>query len=160
LATRANMPSSSTSQEIKAIRINTGRSRNRIVWQSRYEGCVAVAYVNGRAVAGISGPWSDKYALTCWERPAPGGQLELFDSLDAAKRAVEQRAQLTGTSRLITLIETLRRNSAMVARALLPHRKNQDRPRHRSPQDTVMQLRLWRQREDTDLSGMYFHAFD
>src|SRR5476651_421671 len=89
---RSNMLTS-TSREIKAIRINTGRSRNRIVWQSRYEGCVAVAYVNGRAIAGISGPWSDKYALTCWERPTPVGRLELFDSLDAAKQAVEHRVQ-------------------------------------------------------------------
>ncbi len=152
---------STTTQEIKAIRIDTGRSRNRVIWQSRYEGCVAVAYVNGRAIAGISGPWSDKYALTCWERPTPAGQLELFDSLDAAKQAVEHRVQLAGTSRLITLIEALRRNSAMVARALLPHRKNRDRLRHRSPHETVMQLRLSRQREeDTDLSGLYFHAFD
>jgi hypothetical protein len=155
------MLTSMTTQEIKAIRINTGRSRNRVVWQSRYEGCVALAYVNGRAIAGISGPWSDKFALTCWERPTPGGQLELFDSLDAAKHAVEHRVQLAGTSRLITLIDALRRNSAMVARALLPHRKNRDRPRHQSPQETVMQLRLSRQREeDTDLSGLYFHAFD
>jgi hypothetical protein len=153
------MLNSTTTQEIKAIRINTGRSRNRVVWQSRYEGCVAVAYINGRAIAGISGPWSDKYALTCWERPTPGGQLELFDSLDAAKRAVEHRAQLAGTSRLINLIDSLRRSSAMVARALLPHR-NGGRPRRHSPQHTVVQLRLWRQREDTDLSGMYFHAFD
>jgi hypothetical protein len=154
------MLTSTTTQEIKAIRINTARSRNRIVWQSRYEGCVAVAYVNGRAIAGISGPWSEKYALTCWERPTPAGQLELFDSLDEAKAAVEHRVQLAGTSRLISMIETLRRNSAMVARALLPHRNNRDRLHHQSPQDTVMQLRLWRLREDTDLSGMHFHAFD
>ena len=155
------MLTSTTTQEIKAIRVNTGRSRIRVVWQSRYEGCVAVAYVNGRAIAGISGPWSDKYALTCWERPTPGGQLELFDSLDDAKRAVEHRVQLASTSRLIALLDSLRRNSAMVAHALLPHRKNRDRLRHQSPQDTVMQLRLWRQREeDNDLSGMSFHAFD
>jgi hypothetical protein len=148
-----------TSTEIKAIRINTGRSANRVTWQSRYEGCVAVAYVNGRAIAGISGPWSDKYALTCWHRPTPAGRLELFDSLDAAKHEVERRAEQAGPSRFIMLLDTLRHNSALLARTLLPH-WGRYRLQHSSPHDVVVQLRQYRQWQDTDLSGMHFHAFE
>lgn len=157
------MHSSIKTQEIKAIRITTGRTRapmrNRVVWQSRYAGCVALAYVNGNAIAGISGPWSGKYALTCWERPMPVGRLELFDSLEAAKREVEHRTEHTRSGHLLTLLRTLQRNSASVAQALLPHR-NRDRPLHRSPREMVMQSRQLRLRQDTDLSGMYFHAFE
>lgn len=64
-----------------------------VEWQTRCDGIVAVAQVDGKSVAGISGPWSDKYALTWWERPLPQRQLELFDSLDEAKREVERWAQ-------------------------------------------------------------------
>lgn len=156
------MPSATKTQEIKAIRMNTGRvhtpPRSRIVWQSRYEGCVAVAYVHGKAIAGISGPWSDKFALTSWERPTPGGELELFDSLQAAKDEVERRTLQAGSGRLISLLRTLQRNSVSVARALLRHRSS-ERLRHRSAQDSVLLKRRQRQHEDTDLSGMYFDAF-
>lgn len=62
-----------------------------VEWQTR-SAVVAVAQVDGKSVAGISGPWSDKYALTWWERPLPQRQLELFDSLDDAKREVERWA--------------------------------------------------------------------
>jgi hypothetical protein len=62
-------------------------------WRGRYEGLVSVAYVAGKAVAGISGPWSGKFALTWWERPLPARQLELFDSMRDAQREVEQWAQ-------------------------------------------------------------------
>jgi hypothetical protein len=60
-----------------------------IEWRSRYDGLVAIAYMDDKAVAGISGPWSDKFALTWWERPLPQRQLELFDSLQEAKHEVE-----------------------------------------------------------------------
>ena len=52
----------------------------------------SVAYIDGKAVAGISGPWSGKYALTWWERPMPARELELHDSLGAAQREVEEWA--------------------------------------------------------------------
>lgn len=61
-------------------------------WRSRYDGLVAIAYIDGKAVAGISGPWSGKYALTWWERPMPARELELHDSLGAAQREVEEWA--------------------------------------------------------------------
>jgi hypothetical protein len=61
-------------------------------WRSRYDGLVAIAQIGDKAVAGISGPWSGKYALTWWERPLPARQLELYDTLEAAKREVEDWA--------------------------------------------------------------------
>ena len=58
-------------------------------WGSRYGGLVTIALLDGKAVAGISGPWSGKFALTWWERPLPARQLELFDTLEDAKHEVE-----------------------------------------------------------------------
>jgi hypothetical protein len=64
-----------------------------IDWRQRYEGVLMVAYLDGKAVAGISGPWPvDKWALTWWDRPVPSRQLELFDSLAAAQARVEEWA--------------------------------------------------------------------
>jgi hypothetical protein len=64
-----------------------------IEWRQRYEGVLMVAYLDGKAVAGISGPWPvNQYALTWWDRPVPARQLELFDSLAAAQRRVEEWA--------------------------------------------------------------------
>jgi hypothetical protein len=64
-----------------------------IDWRQRYEGVLMVAYLDGKAVAGISGPWPvNQYALTWWDRPVPARQLELFDSLAAAQRRVEEWA--------------------------------------------------------------------
>ncbi|MEO7431849.1 MAG: hypothetical protein ABIR62_07460 [Dokdonella sp.] len=62
-------------------------------WRVRYNGLLAVAYIGGKAVAGVSGPWSDKFALTWWERPLPSRQLELFDTMADAKGEVEQWAR-------------------------------------------------------------------
>ncbi len=64
-----------------------------LVWRSRYDGLVSIAQIGDKAVAGISGPWSGKFALTWWERPLPQRQLELFDSLADAKREVEHWAR-------------------------------------------------------------------
>jgi hypothetical protein len=64
-----------------------------IEWRQRYEGVLMVAYLDGKAVAGVSGPWPvNQYALTWWDRPMPARQLELFDSLAAAQRRVEEWA--------------------------------------------------------------------
>jgi hypothetical protein len=65
----------------------------RIDWRQRYEGVLMVAYLDGKAVAGISGPWPvNQYALTWWDRPVPARQLELFDSFEAAQQRVEEWA--------------------------------------------------------------------
>lgn len=64
-----------------------------IEWRQRYDGVLMVAYLDGKAVAGISGPWPvNQFALTWWDRPVPARQLELFDSLAAAQRRVEEWA--------------------------------------------------------------------
>jgi hypothetical protein len=66
---------------------------DRIDWRQRYEGVLMVAYLDGKAVAGISGPWPvNQYALTWWDRPVPARQLELFDSFEAAQQRVEEWA--------------------------------------------------------------------
>jgi len=71
----------------------TRPSDDLIDWRQRYEGVLVVAYLDGKAVAGISGPWPvNQYALTWWDRPVPARQLELFDSLEAAQRRVEEWA--------------------------------------------------------------------
>jgi hypothetical protein len=68
-------------------------SDDLIDWRQRYEGVLMVAYLDGKAVAGISGPWPvNQYALTWWDRPVPARQLELFDSFAAAQRRVEEWA--------------------------------------------------------------------
>lgn len=64
----------------------------RIVWQQHYEGVSHVAYRGGKAIAGVSGPWSDRYVLTWWDRPHAPNPLELFVTLKDAMRAVERHA--------------------------------------------------------------------
>ena len=69
------------------------RTSGRIVWQQHDEGISHVAYRCGKAIAGVSGPWSDRYVLIWWdERPVASHPLELFETMEAAKRAVEERS--------------------------------------------------------------------
>jgi len=77
-------------QDLRSI----GSASDELIdWRQRYEGVLVVAYLDGKAVAGISGPWPvNQYALTWWDRPMPARQLELFDSLAAAQRRVEEWA--------------------------------------------------------------------
>jgi hypothetical protein len=65
--------------------------RGGIVWQPHYEGFTTIAYQSGKAIAGISGPWSGQYVLIWWTHAQPIREVELFDSLDEAKQAVAQR---------------------------------------------------------------------
>ncbi|HKE49284.1 MAG TPA: hypothetical protein VKB52_14565 [Rhodanobacteraceae bacterium] len=73
---------------------DVGRPSEQLIeWRQRYDGVLMVAYLDGKAVAGVSGPWPvNQYALTWWDRPMPARQLELFDSLAAAKQRVEEWA--------------------------------------------------------------------
>ncbi len=77
-------------QDVRAV----GRPTDDLIdWRQRYDGVLMVAYLDGKAVAGISGPWPvNQYALTWWDRPMPARQLELFDSLAAAQQRVEEWA--------------------------------------------------------------------
>lgn len=78
----------------------SGRS---LQWRTRYDGLVTVAYIGSKAVAGISGPWSGKYALTWWDRPMPARELELHDSLGSAQREVEEWALRTNDDYILPL---------------------------------------------------------
>jgi len=73
---------------------HAARKPSPVVWQERYEGIAVVAYQGGKAIAGISGPWSNRFALTWWQ-VNPDGQFEIFDTLAEAMQAVELRAQVT-----------------------------------------------------------------
>ena len=78
------------SQDIREI---GGPNADLVDWRQRYEGVLMVAYLDGKAVAGISGPWPvNQFALTWWDRPVPSRQLELFDSFEAAQQRVEEWA--------------------------------------------------------------------
>lgn len=68
----------------------------KLRWQSRYNGLSFIALLDGKAVAGVSGPWSGKFALTWWDRPQAQRQLELFDSMQEAQLAVEAWARRLG----------------------------------------------------------------
>jgi hypothetical protein len=86
-----------------------------IDWRQRYEGVLMVAYLDGKAVAGISGPWPvNQYALTWWDRPVPARQLELFDSFAAAQRRVEEWA---GRLRTIGVIDRRPANDPVLPEA-------------------------------------------
>lgn len=141
-------------------------SRRGIEWRTRYEGVVTVAYIGDKAVAGISGPWSDKFALTWWERPLPARQLELFDTLDDAIREVEDWAlrMRTGYPSLPG-VQTREPAAAVAAakpslleqmRAMLPgfgHKRT--RP---SSRETIEHLRQRRAYDDTDIGNLHFAA--
>ena len=127
----------------------TVRPANRVVWQERYEGIAIVAYRGGKAIAGISGPWSNRYVLTWWQ-PNPAGQLEIFDTLDAAREAVETRCQaLTPKSIQIPAVRMPR--PSWVARLFA-------RPRRNTGENSLDLLRQRSQREPADLSGLSFSA--
>jgi hypothetical protein len=71
------------------------RSIRCVGWETRYQGILSVAVVDGVQVAGISGPWPDgHYALTWWasyKRDALP-KLECYSTLGAARHRVEQFA--------------------------------------------------------------------
>jgi hypothetical protein len=66
-----------------------------ITWRQRYAGISHVAYRDGKAIAGVSGPWSDRYVLIWWGEPTISNPLELFETAEAAKRVVEERVAQT-----------------------------------------------------------------
>ena len=87
------------------------RRRGGIVWQPHYEGFTTIAYQSGKAIAGISGPWSGQYVLIWWTHAQPIREVELFDSLDEAKQAVAQRLAPEAGKNLQGLLCAFRRPS-------------------------------------------------
>ncbi|MEO5627150.1 MAG: hypothetical protein ABIQ70_14170 [Dokdonella sp.] len=148
-----------------------------IEWRTRYDGLVSIAQVEGKAVAGISGPWSGKFALTWWERPLPARQLELYDSMDEAKREVELWAERmrTGGYSAPASLEARARLRAVPDSAPAPmqapamHASLFDRVLTLFPQfaraksrsssgETIDRLRRTQTCRETDLSGLHFAA--
>ncbi|GAA0716571.1 hypothetical protein [Dokdonella soli] len=141
-----------------------------VEWRSRYDGLVAIAYVDGKAVAGISGPWSDKFALTWWERPLPQRQLELFDSLQDAKHEVEAWAvrvrngyssaptdvHAAAPNLLPMLVPVAKSGLLDQIRALLPEFAR--RRTGASSRETIERMRERHAHQDIDLSGLHFAA--
>ena len=84
------------------------RTRGAIVWRAHTEGFATIAYRDGRAIAGISGPWSQQYVLIWWQPSQPIREVEVFDSLDAAKQAVALGSGPIANSHLDALLATLR----------------------------------------------------
>lgn len=133
----------------------------RIVWRQRYDGLVTVAYRSGHAIAGISGPWSERYVLTWWSQQYSAGSLELFDSLEAAQLAVSQRVQDSQPGRasdlqsvLQSIRTTLRRPSLFARLRSLFWRTKAEKVA-----DATLQMRSQFMRQDTDLSGIHFDAY-
>lgn len=134
-------------------------------WGSRYGGLVTIALLDGKAVAGISGPWSGKFALTWWDRPLPARRLDLFDSVEDAQHAVETWAQ--------RMCHGAPAPRAAARAAAAPHREPAasvfSRMRSLFPEfarpaapsgEAIDRLRRLRVCTDPDLSGLHFAAHD
>jgi hypothetical protein len=139
------------------------RRRGAVVWQPHYEGFASVAYQSGRAVAGISGPWSGQYMLIWWEQARPIRQLELFESLEEAKQAVADALGRKAGSRLGELLGSLRRETiATTSRAGWLARLRQWLSRlagrQRSGALRVVDHRRRHDNEETDLRGLNIRA--
>jgi hypothetical protein len=133
-------------------------------WRTLYDGLVTVAYIGSKAVAGISGPWSGKYALTWWERPMPARELELHDSLGSAQREVEEWALRTGDDYILPLPAqaahaTPRAGGAHAARKSgLFDRLRALLPLQPSTSEKIERLRRERVQDDADLGDLRFAA--
>lgn len=84
------------------------RGRAGIVWQAHTEGFATIAYRDGRAIAGISGPWSDQYVLIWWQPTQPIREVQVFDSLEEAKQAVALYSAPQSPSHLDLLLARMR----------------------------------------------------
>ena len=77
---------------IFGIPFGTRSTRGIVGWETRYEGILSVASIDGVPVAGISGPWPDgHFELTWWSsrdaETAP--TLEFYSTMEAARARVE-----------------------------------------------------------------------
>ena len=155
------------------VRRNGVHPANAMVeWRSRYDGLVTIAYLDDKAVAGISGPWSDQFALTWWERPLPQRQLELFDSREEAQREVEAWAvrmrngyssalsepqTAASAAELLPMLVPIAKSSLLgQIRALLPEFGR--RRGRASSRETIERMREQHARMDLDISGLHFAA--
>jgi len=137
------------------------RRYRRVVWRQRYEGFLTVAYRSGRAIAGISGPWSDRYVLTWWPHQTEAQSIELYDTIEAAKAAVLQRMRDSHASRSIEIQAVPQGRRALPKSPTWAARLHTLFARLPSPQ-LALATRQLRQRlagNDVDLSGIHFNAY-
>jgi hypothetical protein len=138
------------------------RRRGVVVWQPHYEGFASVAYQSGRAVAGISGPWSGQYMLVWWEHARPIRQVELFESLEEARQAVADALGQKGGNRLKEMFGSLRRETAATSRhgwlTSLGEWLSRLAGRPRSGGLRVVDHRRRHDNEETDLRGLNIRA--
>ncbi|HEY6940753.1 hypothetical protein [Dokdonella sp.] len=140
-------------------------SGRALQWRTRYDGLVTVAYIGSKAVAGISGPWSGKYALTWWDRPMPTRELELHDSLGSAQREVEEWALRTGGDYILPLPAHTAHGNARGADSHAARKSSGlfDRlrsllPLQPSTSEKIERLRRERVQGDADLGDLRFAA--
>jgi hypothetical protein len=138
------------------------RRRGGIVWQPHYEGFTTVAYQSGKAMAGISGPWSGQYVLIWWEQTQPIREVELFDSLEEAKQAVAQRIAPDAGNQLQCLLGVLRGVSAKPRPSWLSRLRRwmftYSPSAERRGQTRLVDHRRRRDNEQTDLRGLNLRA--
>ena len=133
-----------------------------IVWRPHTEGFATIAYRDGRAIAGISGPWSNQYVLIWWQPAEPIHQVEVFDSLDEARRAVA----LDGSPRpthLDVLMAKLRCDYELSKPSWLKRlgaalRGAGRRSRRAGTPLEIHRTRSYWRDEDTDLRGLHIRA--
>ena len=140
-------------------------------WRVRCGGHVAHAWLGDKAVAGVSGPWEGKFALTWWDRPLPARRLELHDSLEDAKREVEvwlQRMRKGKVSVVPAAATAVAPPAASVARPNAPtaptgffaHLRSRWLGATSSPARTIDRLRRDNGAQTPDLGGLHFGALD
>lgn len=138
-----------------------------LIWSNRYQGLVSIACFRGKQVAGISGPWSGKFALTWWDRPLPQRQLELFDSRDQARREVEAWAQRMDRGQ--TFVPAAHTPAPLPPGGIEPSLLGRlcgllpGLGRHKPAESAHSGAGSWRQRRDEqelDFGGLHFNAGD
>ena len=132
------------------------RRRGGIFWQPGYDGFTRIAYRDGRAIAGISGPWSDQYVLIWWQPAQPVQRVEVFDSLEDAIQAVAAGGR-TAYKNLAGLLHALCHAPIALPRPAWLARVWHWQPRL-FPRASQRPRAARRPREETDLRGLNLRA--
>jgi hypothetical protein len=133
-------------------------ARGGVVWRPHYEGFTRIAYRDGHAIAGISGPWSSQYVLIWWQPSQPVRRVEVFDSLDDAMAAVARDGAAENTARWSGVLDALCREPLVLPRPawITGLARWAGRLFGHTPPHQRVQRRA--RREETDLRGLNFRA--
>lgn len=132
------------------------RRRRRVVWQPHHAGFSMIAYRDGRAIAGISGPWSNQYVLIWWQPAQPVRAVEVFESLAEAKAAVARDG--VDQARWSEVLDTLCHEPIVLPRPAWITRLVRWPQRLFARPARVAPERRRRGGDDTDLRGLNFRA--